>query len=194
MAPESVPTHQAIADAATELFVANGYHGTSMRQIAQAAGVALGSIYNHFASKEEIFTAIIRERHPINRLIPLLQEAEGRTAEELIRDGAHRMAAAMGENQAVLRLVFVEMVEFDGRHIAQLFDDLFPGAAAFIQRLAQVPGNLRPHSPTAILRGFFGLLFSHVVLEMLLVNTPLGNGEQILDELLDIFLHGVLSE
>ncbi|MCE7861481.1 MAG: TetR/AcrR family transcriptional regulator, partial [Chloroflexi bacterium CFX2] len=52
-------TRLAIEDAAVELFIEQGYHATSMRQIADRAGLALGGIYNHFASKEEIFEAIV---------------------------------------------------------------------------------------------------------------------------------------
>ena len=48
-------TRLAIEDAAIELFLEHGYHATSMREIADHAGLALGGIYNHFKSKDEIF-------------------------------------------------------------------------------------------------------------------------------------------
>ena len=44
-------TRQEILQSAHQLFLKNGYHGTSMRQIAEGAGIAVGGIYNHFASK-----------------------------------------------------------------------------------------------------------------------------------------------
>jgi AcrR family transcriptional regulator len=44
-----------ILRAAHDLFLQQGYHGTSMRQIAEGAGTALGAIYNHFPGKETIF-------------------------------------------------------------------------------------------------------------------------------------------
>ena len=50
-------TRAVLLDAAKRLFVSNGYHGTSMRQIADEAGLALGGIYNHFGNKEDIFVA-----------------------------------------------------------------------------------------------------------------------------------------
>ena len=55
-------TRLAIEDAAVELFMEHGYHATSMRQIAEHAGLALGGIYNHFASKEELFEATIIDK------------------------------------------------------------------------------------------------------------------------------------
>jgi AcrR family transcriptional regulator len=43
-----------IAAAAAELFLSSGYHSTSVREIAQRAGVSVGSVFNYFTSKEEI--------------------------------------------------------------------------------------------------------------------------------------------
>jgi AcrR family transcriptional regulator len=47
-----------IRDVATELFYEKGYHGTSMREIAAAVGIKPASLYNHFASKQEILFEI----------------------------------------------------------------------------------------------------------------------------------------
>ena len=52
-------TARAILDSAYALISSQGYAATSMRQIAEGAGLALGSIYNHFSSKEDIYKAII---------------------------------------------------------------------------------------------------------------------------------------
>ena len=63
-------TRLAIEDAAISLFLEQGYHATSMRQIADQAGLALGGIYNHFASKDEIFQGIIIDKHPYKKILP----------------------------------------------------------------------------------------------------------------------------
>ncbi|NWG35568.1 MAG: helix-turn-helix transcriptional regulator, partial [Chloroflexi bacterium] len=64
-------TRLTIENAAIALFMEQGYHATSMRQIAERAGLALGGIYNHFASKDEIFEAIIIDQHPYRKILPL---------------------------------------------------------------------------------------------------------------------------
>lgn len=43
-----------IATAAAGLFLSGGYHSTSVREIAEKAGLSVGSVFNYFASKEEI--------------------------------------------------------------------------------------------------------------------------------------------
>jgi TetR/AcrR family transcriptional regulator, mexJK operon transcriptional repressor len=49
-----------IMDAATTLFLRNGYLGTSMDDIAALAGVSKQTVYTHFADKERLFTDLIR--------------------------------------------------------------------------------------------------------------------------------------
>src|SRR5881275_911507 len=49
-----------VLDAAFGLFVERGYEGTSMEAIAAAAGVTKPVVYDCFASKEELFAALLR--------------------------------------------------------------------------------------------------------------------------------------
>jgi AcrR family transcriptional regulator len=48
----------AVDRAALELFVRNGVDGTSIKEIAEAAGVAMGALYRHYASKEELVATL----------------------------------------------------------------------------------------------------------------------------------------
>ena len=81
-------TRQTILDAAHSLFLEHGYAATSMRQIAGRAGLALGGIYNHFSGKDDIFQALILDRHPYVQIFPLLKNVPGDSAEEFIRNAA----------------------------------------------------------------------------------------------------------
>jgi len=54
-------TREAILDAALDLFVEHGFHGTAVPQLAERAGVAAGTIYRHFASKEALVNALYRQ-------------------------------------------------------------------------------------------------------------------------------------
>src|SRR3989304_10127119 len=88
-------TAQSILDAAEFLFQRQGYHGTSMRQLARFAGVTPAAIYNHYPSKEDIFIALLKTRLPHRALALAVQQAEGDNAEELLRDGIRRMREAV---------------------------------------------------------------------------------------------------
>lgn len=50
-----------VLDAAAERFVAQGYDATTLRQIAGDVGMKAGSIYHHFDSKDELFTAVLQQ-------------------------------------------------------------------------------------------------------------------------------------
>lgn len=50
-----------VLDAAARLFAEKGYGATSMRDIAGAVGMLPGSLYYHFASKEELLVAVYEE-------------------------------------------------------------------------------------------------------------------------------------
>jgi len=52
-----------IADAAVQLFIDKGFHKTTTRQIARAAGFSIGSLYEYFASKEDILYMVCESIH-----------------------------------------------------------------------------------------------------------------------------------
>lgn len=49
-----------IVDEAATLFIRHGYEGTSLRQLADVVGMKAGSLYYHFASKDDLLTEILR--------------------------------------------------------------------------------------------------------------------------------------
>ncbi len=52
-----------IADAAVQLFIDRGFHKTTTRQIARASGISIGSLYEYFASKEDILYMVCESIH-----------------------------------------------------------------------------------------------------------------------------------
>ncbi len=52
---------EAILAAALELFVERGFHGTSVPSVAERAGVAAGTIYHYFPSKEALVNALFKQ-------------------------------------------------------------------------------------------------------------------------------------
>ena len=188
-------TRAVVLDVAKNLFVSKGYHGTSMREIADEAGLALGGIYNHFGNKEDIFVGVLMERHPFLVVMPALQSAQGQTVEDLVRDAAGRMLAELNQNQDFLNLMFIELVEFEARHIPTLFEMFFPPLMQFAQQLEAARGPLRDIPLPIVLRSFLGLFFSYFITDLIMGSQmPAVMRTGAFDHFIDIYLHGVLAE
>jgi AcrR family transcriptional regulator len=189
-------TRAAIVEAAYSLFLKHGFHGATMRQIADGAGLALGGIYNYFDSKEAIFAAVLDTYHPYRQVLPQLEQADGDTVEAFIRDAARRARPALaGAETRLLPLMFIEIVEFQGRHLSQLAEMISPALFKFAQSFAGRRGKLRPVPLPVMLRMFIGLFAGYLLTELVLKNTPaLAQGqEDAFEGMVDIYLHGIVE-
>jgi len=194
LATRGEQTREQILQAALQLFNDRGYHGTSMRQIAERAGVALGSIYNHFPNKEQIFLVVLMRFHPAVEILPALESAQGETVEELVRDAASRIVSQIDQRREFLNLMFIEMVEFKAQHIQELFQVIFPQVLAYATQSLQGRPELRPIPVPTLLRAFIGLFFSYLISELLIgTQFPSEAQENALEGFIDIFLHGILK-
>ena len=188
-------TRLTIEDAAVELFMEHCYHATSMRQIAERSELALGGIYNHFASKDEIFGALIIDKHPFKQILPSILAAEGETAEEFFRDAAQAFITELGNRPNSMKLMFIELVEFNGKHMPAIVGQIAPKILPVFERMVKHRKNLRSIHPAILMRSFLGTVFSFYITELFMGDTlkklmPKNSFEQHVD----VFLHGILKE
>lgn len=189
-------TREAIIEAAYALFVQQGYHGTSMRRIAQAADLALGGIYNHFDSKEALFKAVIIAHHPFVTVVPKLENLAERSTEELLRQAARLFVGEMERQSGVFNLMFIELIELDGRHMPELVGIVLPYVLSFQQRVAASDaGLIRAQTPALFFRSFIGTVVAYYVMKELLAGSAVMQlGASSIDDMMDIYLHGLLLE
>jgi AcrR family transcriptional regulator len=95
-----------ILDVALDVFAAAGFHGASMNDIAEAAGVTKPVLYQHFDSKRELYQALLEEVG--NRLIDAIAKAtaeatDGKSQTELGFQAYFRWVA---EDDAGFQLLF----------------------------------------------------------------------------------------
>lgn len=188
-------TRLSIEDAAIKLFLEQGYHATSMRQIAERAGLALGGIYNHFSSKDEIFEAIIIDQHPYRKILPLVLAVEGETAEEFFKNAFRIVIHELGKQPEFVNLMFIELVEFKGRHGAVMLREIAPKVLPIFEKMAKSMKGLRVKNPAMLMRTFFGMIISYFITEMVTSGSVISNlmPKNTTDVYIDIFLHGILK-
>lgn len=189
-------TRLAVENAAISLFLEQGYHATSMRQIAKRAHLALGGIYNHFSSKDEIFEAIIVDQHPYKKILPLILAVEGDTPDTFFRNAFHIVISELGKQPEFINLMFIELVEFKGKHGSVMLREIAPKVLPVFEKVIKNIKGLRVTNPAVLMRSFFGMIISYFVTEMIISNSVISklmpkNGA---DAYVDIFLHGILKE
>ena len=86
-------TKRRVLDAAAKVFAESGFEGSRIAQIAKAAGLSVGAIYNHYQSKAELLAAVV-ERHSAAELSQLLAAEEPAGVLDLIAAQGRRLDAA----------------------------------------------------------------------------------------------------
>lgn len=164
-------TRERLLDAARELFARVGYAGASVDAIAAAAGYTKGAVYANFASKEEVFVALLR-RHKDEELAAFRAavEAPGGTAEALAALGALLGAAGDGPRDADWALLSVELQRQGARspalaaEYAALQAEQCAAFARLIEALFARAGRALP-APALELSGMFIALAHGLVLQ-----------------------------
>lgn len=184
-------TRQQILDAAYDLFIEKGFQGSTMRDIADKAGIKAASIYNHFDGKESIFKEVFLERHPLFGLLEILNRAIGETAEELLSSAFDLLSREIKKEPKLLNLFFVELVEMGGKHIPEAIDTNFPHDSTFMHKIFGLKSELRDIREPVLIRALIGTVFTNIMFNWFVGDQkPNRWGSQ--SELTDVFLRGIL--
>ena len=188
---KSERSRQHILDAALHLFAHHGYRATSVREIAEAAGVSIGNVYHHFGDKESIFRTLLDDLAVIaeSRRFPFVRAMNS----GIFPDNLEELGAAARESVRQFRdymaLVYVDVIEFDGTHIRRFYGEMPRRIATLLEgtgRAADVRKRLRPGvSPVSALLLASRLFFSYFSLEILF-NVPEPFGKEPAETLKDI--------
>lgn len=105
-AQEKIETRrQQVLDAATECFLREGFHGTSIARISRQAGMSAGHIYHYFENKEAIVEGIAeRERHEMVGMLDSLDRCDGSLSERICSHTSEMMQRATRPDIAGLML------------------------------------------------------------------------------------------
>lgn len=184
---------KAILQAAIEVFAQKGFHRSRVADIARRAGVADGTIYLYFASKDDILITIFEEK-----MAELLREA--RKAIDAQADPREKLAAfarfhmAQVEDnrdfsavfQVELRLSNKFMKEYVPRRLREYLDII-----GDIVREGQSAGVFRQDSnPIVVRRAFFGAL-DEIAMQWTLTPHPRYRLVDTAQEVSDIFIRGL---
>ncbi len=185
-------SREAIVDAAARLFLARGFGSVSMDELAVAAGLARRTLYNQFASKEEIFREmLLRVSGQLEHAFPPGIETRG-DVEDVLRLIA-RVIVDLHRNPEYLG--FLRMVVADARQfpwIAQEFAAVMdPQTERFTRYLAHLTnlGILNCQNPTLAAHQFMGILNEFSLWPWMIGrDRALASDEDVVEEALRMFL------
>jgi len=129
-----------IERAALHLFTRKGFHGTTVREIANRAGISMGKLYIYYDTKEDIFVDLAnnlgRKMEAIRQkeLIPLMASLDP----DSLRALAKAIGRVVSENLDYWRMMYIDVVEFRHKH--------------FIHSFREIAGGLRTYA-NAVIRG-----------------------------------------
>lgn len=154
-----------IMDKGEEAFLADGFHGASMADIAARAGCSKGTLYNYFESKDELFLACVA-RHCQGLQAEMLSLARsGGEVGQTLTDIGRRYVQFVSSDHIVRRF---RMIAAEGERTPQITRAFYAmGPARGVETLrcyiisAMDAGALRPCDPERAARNFFSLCNGH---------------------------------
>ncbi len=184
--------------AAIQVFAQKGFRGTTTKEIAAAAGVAEAMIYRHFATKEDLYSAILdyqAEQIDTEAWLGELKEyAQKRDDEGLFITVAKRVFLQYQGGREFLSLMLRSALE--GHELAPKFlrRQILPLHSYLVRYVIerQREGAFRQCDAEAAVRAFEGMLNHCGMVNELFDSEILGvSPEAVVSTFTDIFLHGI---
>jgi AcrR family transcriptional regulator len=189
-----------IEQAALRLFIQRGFYGTSVRDIADKAGVSLGNIYNYYPKKEDLFARMVRryEKRMARLLHEVLKPLGGSLDPPALRRLARGVRKIVYSEPDYWRLMYLDIIEFGNQHFAHSFRDLSRNLQAVIGTPVRLGRDGRGRRVDA------GLAFTAIYLQFFtyfLVEKLFGGKQHLgfpeqeaIGQMIEIFSHGVHSD
>jgi AcrR family transcriptional regulator len=189
---------QAILEAAMRVFGSMGFRDAKIADIATDAGVATGTLYNYFSSKEEIFQSILDDGR--ERLKGMLAECE------TITDPLERLRTLMNvllgflEQHGALFAIYMQLGLAE-RHTLRHADEgddcdlefRRQLLGVFEHSLVQAGDRIRSDHPPELLAALLGGLLNGMIMRWIEGEFRSGLRDQT-DTILDFFLHGAAAK
>jgi TetR/AcrR family transcriptional regulator, cholesterol catabolism regulator len=179
---------QEIAQAAVRLFVEKGFMETSMREIADAAGVGKSTLYDYFPNKDEILISFVVEEVRL-----LSTQAEKIIAQPLSAADKFRlilqnqMKYILANKTLYLKLSFeTQRLSFESQQIVQQHRHAYQDMLCDLVQEGIQNGEFRAVNPLLVVQGMIYLLTSAVF-----TSRPTGLPDEMLSEAFDIIFKGL---
>ncbi len=184
-------TYNKILSSANRLYVQQGYTATSMRQVAETAGIGKATIYHHFPNKQSIVMALLQRN--LTRMEEALQSVRAETEpRHRIQVAAEASVNFLFESADIMQIVRREVP--GGRDqmqssFSRFFQEYMTLLADAIRRGIK-QGIFRPVNPVDTARVLMTMIQGTFAMAYL-INERAQTSQQAATALLDIFFQGL---
>lgn len=184
-----------IMAAASRVFAAQGYHRTTVRQIAQAAGLADGTIYLYFKSKQDLLVALLGQLGRVNERATDFAQLASTDARAFTAAYTRRRFAELREWRQLFAAVFPEVLA-DASLRAAFLAQSAPAYAAADAELArrEDEGELGAVDPRLLARVTSATVLGLLVLDVLGEPVVTARWEELPDVLTTLWFDGLQQE
>ena len=151
-----------IIQAANRLFVMNGYHAISMREIGEACGISKAALYYHFKDKEALFLAVLDDYlDEMGAIIQVLHTTET-GARPRLTAFVRAIFAQPVERRAIIRLAsqdFGQLSREAQAAFGQTYQEKFIGRIVAWMEEGMASGEIRTCNPGMAAWIFLGMLY-----------------------------------
>lgn len=183
-----------ILDAAMQIFENKGFAATNVAEIASLAGIAKGTIYLYFESKQQIFAAILNERSFVPLLADLL--IEDQPLEDTLRNLAQNFQSYMETHLPLIRMAMADGIRFPDCAEQVYQESILKGnliLADYLEKQSKA-GNIRPlKNPFLTAKIFMGMMMYHVLTQEVMggKNIIYISQDEWIDEVIKIFCNSM---
>ena len=177
-----------IFSAAVKLFAEKGFNETSMREIAEAAGIGKSTLYDYFPSKDEMLIAYVVDEvgHSTAAAQEILALDLG-AGEKFRRILRKQLDYILANKPLYLRLSFeAQRLSMESQQRIQVHRHAYQDMLCRLVEEGIRNGEFRPVNPLLAVRGMFNMLTSAVF-----TSRPTGSPEEMLNATVDIFFKGL---
>jgi AcrR family transcriptional regulator len=179
-----------ILDAATSVFENKGFAAANVAEIASLAGIAKGTIYLYFESKEKIFAAILNERSFVPLLADLL--VENQPFEITLRTLTENFVSYMETHLPLIRMALADGIRFPDCAEQVYRESILKGnliLADYLEKQSKA-GKIRPlKNPFLTAKVFMGMMMYHIMTQEVMggKNILAISQNEWIDEVIQIF-------
>lgn len=192
-----------ILTAAARVFSEKGFNGATIRDVAEGAGIAEGSIYNYFKNKDELLIRIPRQflepRLQALRNARLSTAGEQASPETFLTTVAQNMVEVLTQNREVMRVLMTSLPSMSAELRREYMQEVplvaLTALSAYVKEQQAGEVFRRDLAPEIVARTFASMLMFFLFMQEVLQpdDFPRLDYDRVIHTVVQIFLNGVIT-